>query len=160
MAGSLRNSGMRGGRMRRSMAEINVVPYIDVMLVLLIIFMVTAPLVTPGVIDLPSVARSSQAKAAPIEVIIKADKTMAVRAAAGGGPKSPALSEQRVTLDQLLALVRQRQEADAGQPVVIYADKTVQYEAVMKVMDALQKRNVKRVGLAVQPAPDLDASGK
>ena len=149
MAGTVRGSSMRGGRMRRSMAEINVVPYIDVMLVLLIIFMVTAPLVTPGTIDLPSVARASQAKATPIEVIVKADKSIVMRTAAGQGG---AVSEQTVTLPQMLALVRQRQSKDAEQPVVIFADKTVQYEAVMQVMDTLQKGDVKRVGLAVQPA--------
>ena len=152
MAGSTRASSMRGGRMRRSMSEINVVPYIDVMLVLLIIFMVTAPLVTPGTIDLPSVARASQAKGPPIEVIVKADKSIVMRSPGAGG----GLTEQTVTLPQMLALVRQRQGGgqgkDAEQPVVIFADKTVQYEAVMQVMDTLQKGDVKRVGLAVQPA--------
>jgi len=150
MAGSLRGSSMRGGRMRRGMSEINVVPYIDVMLVLLVIFMVTAPLIVPGNIDLPAVARSSQAKVAPIEVIIKADKSMRVRS---GAPGAAAIAEQQVTTEQMIALVRQRQAADAEQAVVIYADKTVQYDAVMQAMDALQKQNVKRVGLAVQPAP-------
>ena len=151
MAGSMRSS-MRGGRARRSMSEINVVPYIDVMLVLLIIFMVAAPLVTPGNVDLPSVARSSQAKIAPIEVIIKADKSMQVRLNNAANAAAN-IAEQPVTTEQLLALIRERQAADAEQPVVIYADKTVQYDAVMQVMDALQKQNVKRVGLAVQPAP-------
>ncbi len=138
--------------MRRSMSEINVVPYIDVMLVLLVIFMVTAPLIAPGNIDLPSVARSSQAKMSPIEIIIKADKTVSLRASGGRTPAA-AIAERRVTPDQMLALIKQRQAADAEQPVVIYADKTVQYDSVMQIMDTLQKNDVKRVGLAVQPAP-------
>jgi len=138
--------------MRRSMSEINVVPYIDVMLVLLVIFMVTAPLIAPGNIDLPSVAKSSQAKMSPIEIIIKADKTISLRASGGKTP-SAAIAERRVTPDQMLVLIKQRQATDAEQPVVIYADKTVQYDSVMQIMDALQKNDVKRVGLAVQPAP-------
>jgi len=70
---------MRLHRTRAPMHEINVVPYIDVMLVLLVIFMVTAPLVTPGVIDLPSVSKASSAPVAPLEVVIKEDRTVILR---------------------------------------------------------------------------------
>ena len=70
---------MRIRERRRPMHEINVVPYIDVMLVLLVIFMVTAPLVTPGVIELPSVSKASNAPVAPLEVVIRADQTVLLR---------------------------------------------------------------------------------
>ena len=66
-------------RPRRAMSEINVVPYIDVMLVLLVIFMITAPLVNPGVIELPSVGKSSQPPELPLEVVIKADASLVLR---------------------------------------------------------------------------------
>jgi biopolymer transport protein TolR len=132
------------------MSEINVVPYIDVMLVLLVIFMVTAPLITPGTIDLPSVAKSSLAPATAIEVLIKADKTMTLRIR---DPKNPL--ERAVTLGDLVAIVRERQAASPGNPppVIIAADKTVQYDAVLQVMDRLQQQNVARVGLSVKPVP-------
>ncbi len=143
---------MRGGRSRRSMSEINVVPYIDVMLVLLVIFMVTAPLVTPGNIELPSVGKSSIAPSQPIEIIVKADKSMSVRVR---DPKNP-VDDRSMRRDELIAFVQQRQgaSADPGNPapVVISADKKVEYDAVLQVMDALQKQNVKRIGLAVKPA--------
>jgi biopolymer transport protein TolR len=150
MAGSTRNSSMRGGRVRRSMSDINVVPYIDVMLVLLVIFMVTAPLVTPGTIDLPSVAKSSQAPASAIEVLIKADKTMRVRVR---DPKHPL--DEPVTKEELIRIVRQQQSQSPGNPapVIIAADKTVQYDAVLQVMDALQKEKIAHVGLSVKPVP-------
>ena len=67
------------------MNEINVVPYIDVMLVLLVIFMVTAPMIQPGSVDLPSVGKSSLPPAAPLEVIIKADTSLALRDRSKGG---------------------------------------------------------------------------
>jgi biopolymer transport protein TolR len=151
MAQSLRGSSMRSGRMRRSMSDINVVPYIDVMLVLLVIFMVTAPLVNPGTIDLPSVAKSSLASAqVPIEVIIRADKTMSIRIR---DPKAPV--ERSITQAELPAFVTAHQaktQTGGPTPVVISADKTVQYDTVLQVMDSLQRQNIQRIGLAVKPA--------
>src|SRR6185312_13562091 len=64
---------------RGPMHEINVVPYVDVTLVLLVIFMVTAPLVTPGVIDLPSVGKASAPRIAPIEIVIAEDRSVTLR---------------------------------------------------------------------------------
>ena len=129
------------------MAEINVVPYVDVMLVLLVIFMVTAPLLNPGTVELPSVAKSAVTPEAPIEVTIKSDGSMTIRDRdKNGGP------ERAVTLEGLAAAVRQRQGPGGEQPVVIGADKDVRYERVMQVMDTLQRANVKRVGLLVKPA--------
>ena len=125
------------------LAEINVVPYVDVMLVLVVILMVAAPFVNPSLVELPSVGRAAQAPEQPIEVIVRADGKLSVRAKG---------SDQSVSLPQLVATVRARQGANADVPVVIAADKEVRYEAVVKVMDALQKEGVKRVGLAVKLA--------
>jgi len=134
-------------RQRRLMNQINVVPYVDVMLVLLVIFMVTAPLVTPGVIDLPSVGKSAQPPAAPLEVIVRANASLMLRERDKGSS-----DERPVTAAELVAALRERQKKNPDQPVVIAADKDVRYEAVMKVMDDLQKNNVRRVGLLVKPA--------
>jgi biopolymer transport protein TolR len=134
-------------RQRRLMNQINIVPYVDVMLVLLVIFMVTAPLITPGVVELPSVAKSSQAPETPLEVIIRTDQSMVLRERVKGQAV-----DRNVNLPQLVAAVKDRQSRAPAQPVVISADKDVRYEAVLKVMDELQKADVKRVGLMVKPA--------
>lgn len=134
-------------RPRRQMNQINVVPYVDVMMVLLVIFMVTAPLANPSVVDLPSVGKSTQAPATPIEVVIRLDATMLLRDRDDG--KGP---EQSVTLKDLVPMVQQKQSGNPDRPVVIAADKEVRYEAVLKVMDELQRANIRRVGLAVKPA--------
>ncbi|MGA8054404.1 MAG: protein TolR [Burkholderiales bacterium] len=134
-------------RQRRLMNQINVVPYIDVMLVLLVIFMVTAPLLNPGTVSLPSVAKSSATPEAPMEVTIKADGAITFRDRGRG-----AGAERAVTVDTLVAAVKERQAKSPEQAVVIGADKDVRYERVMQVMDALQRANVKRVGLLVKPA--------
>ena len=140
---------MRLHRSRRLMNEINVVPYIDVMLVMLVIFMVTAPLITPGVVDVPTIGKSSVAPATPLEVIIKEDASITVR---DRDPKGAVLDERRITKGELAAIVKAKQAKNADQPVVISADKNVKYEAVLEVMDELQKQAVKRVGLSVKPA--------
>ena len=140
---------MRLHSSRRLMNEINVVPYIDVMLVLLVIFMVTAPLITPGVVDLPSVGKSSVAPATPLEIVIKEDASITVR---DRDPKGAVLDERRIAKGELAAIVKAKQAKNADQPVVISADKNVKYEAVLEVMDELQKQAVKRVGLSVKPA--------
>jgi biopolymer transport protein TolR len=120
------------------------VPYIDVMLVLLVIFMVTAPLMNPGQVDLPSVAKSLAPPLAPLEVIIKKDTTLALRDHAVGD------TESRVTQDELIAILKARQGRQAQQAVVISADKNVRYEAVIKVMDLLQQQHIQKVGLLTQ----------
>jgi biopolymer transport protein TolR len=133
---------MRGGRGRRSMNEINMVPFIDVMLVLLIIFMVTAPLITTGVVDLPSVGKSQQRVGSVIEVIVGTDEKLRLRV----DQQDPV----GVALPQLAARVREKQAGNAETPVVISADKSVRYESVVRVMDTLQRAGVKRVGLSVK----------
>jgi biopolymer transport protein TolR len=130
------------GTRRRSMNEINMVPFIDVMLVLLIIFMVTAPLITTGVVDLPSVGKSQQRPAKVVEVIVGSDEKLRLRV----DQSEP----EAVALAQLAAHVRGKQEGDANVPVVISADRNVRYETVVRVMDTLQRAGVKRVGLSVK----------
>ncbi len=145
MAGS-RSSSMRGSRSRRAMADINVVPYIDVMLVLLVIFMVTAPLVAPSVINLPSVGGSAQQQQTPpLVVSIKANGDVSVRYKDDSGSH-----EQRMTQTELKNFVGSRAQGNPDQPVVIAADKTVQYDTVMSVMSDLKSLGVKRVGLLVK----------
>ena len=73
-----------GGRRRRTRNEINMVPFIDVMLVLLIIFMVTAPLITTGVVDLPRVGRAKQAEPIVVEVIVGLDEKLRLRTRGAG----------------------------------------------------------------------------
>ncbi len=128
----------------RPMADINVVPYIDVMLVLLVIFMITAPLMNPGQIELPSVGKSLAPPIAPLEVIIKKDGALALRDLSKAG------QEQSVSREELIALLRQKQAQNPEQPVVISADKNVRYEEVIKVMDVLQQQQIKKVGLLAQ----------
>ncbi|KQP03078.1 MULTISPECIES: protein TolR [Pseudorhodoferax] len=129
------------GRGRRTMNEINMVPFIDVMLVLLIIFMVTAPMVTPSLIDLPSVGKAGRQPDKIIQVVINKDERLEVK----GGDGS-----QQVSQRELAAAVKRAQGEDTNAPVVISADRNVKYETVVKAMDALQRAGVARVGLSVQ----------
>ena len=132
-------------RRRRAMAEINVVPYIDVMLVLLIIFMVVAPAIQPGQIDLPSVGQALNPTVAPLEIRIKRDGSISLVDRQKGG------QEQAVARDNLLQAVRAVQANHPEQAVVINADKNLKYEDVLRVMDTLQGGKIKRVGLLVKP---------
>ena len=120
------------------------VPFIDVMLVLLIIFMVTAPLITIGVVDVPSVGKSSQRPSKVIEVIVGADEKLRLRVD-GGKPEA-------TTLPRLAASVQELQAGQADVPVIISADRQVRYDAVMRVMSTLQKQQIQRVGLTVKQA--------
>ncbi len=128
----------------RLMNEINVVPYIDVMLVLLIIFMITAPMINHGQIELPQIGKSLATPVAPLEVIIKADGSLTLR------DRAKSATEQKVDRNQLIEAIKQKQAENADQPVVIAADKSVRYEEVIKVMDILQQNQVQKVGLLAQ----------
>ncbi len=130
---------------RRLMNQINVVPYIDVMLVLLVIFMITAPLINPGQIELPSVGKTSDPPQQPMEVSVRADGTLWLR------DRARSAEERKVTRDDLIAAIRQKQKQSPEQAVVIAADKEVRYEAVLEVMDMLQQNQVRRVGLLAKP---------
>ncbi|HET7524341.1 MAG TPA: protein TolR [Burkholderiaceae bacterium] len=131
-------------RRRRSMSEINMVPFIDVMLVLLIIFMVSAPLITTGIVDLPSVGKTRQRPVRVVEVVVGVDERLKLRVDQGDASS--------VGLSQLAARVKELQGDNADTPVVISADRNVKYEQVVKVMDVLQKAGVQRVGLSVKQA--------
>ena len=131
-------------RQRRLKNEINVVPYIDVMLVLLVIFMVTAPMMTTASIDVPSVGKASQAPAEALQVNIRADQSISLTV--------PGKKEQlNMNRGELAAAIIDAQRKNAEQPVLIVGDKNVKYEAVLGVMDELQRQQVKRIGLLVQP---------
>ena len=132
-------------RHARLMNQINVVPYIDVMLVLLVIFMVTAPLMNPGVVDLPSIGKTSAPPAQPIEITIREGGKLSMTDREVGAAERP------VSRDELIALIKGKQAKKPDQPVVISADKDVKYEVVMQVMDLLQQNRVKRVGLLAKP---------
>ena len=129
----------------RLMNQINVVPYIDVMLVLLVIFMVTAPLINPGQIELPQVGKTSNPPVQPMEVSIRPDQTLWLRDRARGS------SERRVSRNELIQAIKEKQARSPDQAVVISADKDVRYQAVLEVMDMLQQNQVKRVGLLAKP---------
>jgi biopolymer transport protein TolR len=133
------------GRGRRTINEINMVPFIDVMLVLLIIFMVTAPLIAPSMIDLPSVGKGRQPPAQVIEIVIAKDESLEFKQ---DGKASP------ITLAKVAESALKAQAAVAGgqSAVLISADRSVKYETVVKVMDKLQRAGVQRVGLSVQLA--------
>jgi biopolymer transport protein TolR len=130
---------------RRLMNQINVVPYIDVMLVLLVIFMVTAPLINPGQIELPSMSKTSNPALAPLEVSIHTDQTLWLR------DREKGAAERKVERKELIAAIRQKQADNPDQAVVIAADKDVRYEAVLEVMDMLQQNQVRKVGLLAKP---------
>jgi biopolymer transport protein TolR len=133
----------RGGGRRRTISEINMVPFIDVMLVLLIIFMVSAPLITTGVVDLPTVGKSKQRPEHVVELIVGKDERVRIRLDSKD-------EGQPVALDKVAARVRDLQAGDANTPVVISADQSVKYQAVVDVMNRLQKSGLQRVGLSVK----------
>jgi biopolymer transport protein TolR len=129
------------GRGRRTINEINMVPFIDVMLVLLIIFMVTAPLITPSKIDSPSVCKAAKQPDQVIQIVIGKDESIAMK-----------IKEKTTSLGlkDVAGAVKNAQSNATDSAVVISADKNVKYEAVVKVMDTLQRAGVQRVGLSVQ----------
>ena len=131
------------GRGRRTISEPNMVPFIDVMLVLLIIFMVTAPLISPSVVDLPSVGSAAKQPDVVIQIIVGKDNLLEIK------------GQGAVKVENLANAVRKAQAAHPPDTtaVVISADKSVQYERVVKVMDTLQRAGIARIGLSVQLAP-------
>jgi biopolymer transport protein TolR len=137
---------VRRGR-RQPVNQINVVPYIDVMLVLLVIFMITAPLVAPGEIQLPSVGSKLTVASDPVVVTLKPDKSITVE---------DRLPQNRRTINASLDSVADQVQTMLGgmeRPVVISADKGAQYDSVIAILDRLQRAGVKRVGLLARPQP-------
>jgi biopolymer transport protein TolR len=140
----------RGSSRRRTINEINMVPFIDVMLVLLIIFMVSAPLMTPGVIDLPTVGKAQRQPDRVVEVQLDAGELLRIKVDGKADTGNPDAEGERIALPQLARRIQALQNGSAQTPVIISADKGVKYEAVVKVMDTLQKAGIARVGLAVR----------
>ena len=134
------------GRGRRTINEINMVPFIDVMLVLLIIFMVTAPLITPSLIDLPSIGKANKQPDQVIQIIINKNGSLELKTDTAG------LKQSSIAITNIANLVKKAQNGKPLTPVVISADRSVKYETVVEVMDKLQKEGIQRVGLAVQLA--------
>ena len=126
-------------------AEINVVPYIDVMLVLLVIFMVTAPFVPTGTIDLPRVGQTSGNPEAFIEVSVHADGRLEVEAR-----RMPGEFSREIPRAALAATIQEVAGGNSDLPVVISGDKNVEYDAVLSVMDELRQMGRQRVGLMVK----------
>jgi biopolymer transport protein TolR len=124
------------------MSDINVVPYIDVMLVLLIIFMATAASVNPGIVNLPTVGGAKIQTLPPIFLSVDANENITV--------KREGEASQTLSRLELGVFARTQAEKSADQPVVLAADKSVKYEVVMDVMAKLKENGVKRVGLAVK----------
>ena len=136
----------RSRRGRRTISEINMVPFIDVMLVLLIIFMVTAPLINPSMIELPSIGKAARQPDQVIQVVLSKNDTLELKNKEQTTP---------VTLNNLVQTITAATATttnNANFAVVISADKTTPYEKVVKVMDVLQRAGIQRVGLSVQLA--------
>lgn len=133
---------------RRLTNEINVVPYIDVMLVLLVIFMVTAPMITPGLIELPTVGQATEIPAQPLEVQIDENGEIAVRLREGGA------EFETINNENLISEVQARTTAET--PVVIAADGRVPYEKVVTIMDQLRSSGISRLGLLVDQSARSD----
>lgn len=123
-------------RKRRMMNQINVVPYIDVTLVLLVIFMVTAPMTNPGMVELPKVGQALKQSGDPIVVTVQKEGTVM-------------MDGKEMERDDMLALIRQRL-SEAEKPVVVSADKNTPYGEVVSVMDILKQAQVDKVGLLFQ----------
>ena len=132
------------GRGRRTINEINMVPFIDVMLVLLIIFMVTAPMITPSMVDLPSVGKAAKQPDQVIQIVVQKDGSLEMVNES---------KTSKINFDSLANSVQLAQTGRINSAVVISADRNVKYEIVVKVMDTLQQAGVQRVGLSVQFAP-------
>jgi biopolymer transport protein TolR len=127
-------------RKRRLMNQINVVPYIDVTLVLLVIFMVTAPMTNPGVVDLPKVGQAlKQPQVPPVVLTVKLNNKIE-------------LESKPMARDELLLAVRKALEKSPDRSVVIAADKNVKYDDVIGLMDLLKQNKVDKVGLLLKPA--------
>ena len=141
---------MRGGRTRKFKSEINVVPYIDVMLVLLIIFMVAAPVNDPSVINLPTAGKSTVPPNEYIEIALKPDAKATIKV---NGPKRGGSAQNTQTAASRSDLTQKLQALHADSPdmpVMISADKEIKYDEVVQVIAAAKKLGIARVGLATK----------
>ena len=144
-------SSLRGERKRKFKAEINVVPYIDVMLVLLVIFMVAAPMTNPSVINLPTAGQSTQPPSEYIEITLKPDAaaTIALKNKAGNGASAKDKEEAR-DRKQLIQKLREYHDEKPDMSVLVAADKGIMYDEVIQVVSEAKKLGISRVGLATK----------
>ncbi|MDY7547326.1 ExbD/TolR family protein [Glaciimonas sp. Gout2] len=140
-------SSMRGGRPRKFKAEINVVPYIDVMMVLLVIFMVSAPMVNPNVINLPTAAKSVAPPTEYIEIALKANGDSSVRI---NGKKTGGSQAETVEKNKLKAKLQSLHDDNPDMPVMISAEKDIKYDEVIQVISEAKIMGINRVGLATK----------
>lgn len=137
-------------RKHRLVAEINVVPYIDVMLVLLIIFMVTAPLLKQGVdIDLPTAPSKNLDVNSPIPIIISVNKH---------GERFLSITPYPDTViddEQLILLLQTQRDKDKNRSIMIKGDKNSPYQFIMDTLVLLQQSHIESVGLITEPSPEL-----
>ncbi len=137
-------------RKRRLVAEINVVPYIDVMLVLLIIFMVTAPLLKQGVeVDLPTAPSKNLDINSPDPIIISVDKS--------GGRYLSIASDPDAQIDdeQLVSLLQNQRSLDKNRAIMIKGDKNSPYQFIIETLVLLQQSNIQSVGLITEASTDI-----
>jgi biopolymer transport protein TolR len=142
------NSSLRGGRSRKFKSEINVVPYIDVMLVLLVIFMVATPLTNPGVINLPTAAKSALPPTEYVQIVLKPNAAATI--AVNGQKSGAGQTDQAADRGALVQKLRVLHEKNPELPVMISADKDIKYDEVIQVISEAKKLGVNRVGLATK----------
>ncbi|AMO38541.1 Tol biopolymer transport system, TolR protein [Thauera humireducens] len=130
-------------RQRRLMNQINVVPYIDVMLVLLVIFMVTAPMIQTGTINVPSAGQVSATPTEAIVIEVKADGALALRAATSGASRPVSNTEFQRAVSEALA-------KNAAQPFLVAADSKLPYQKVIDVLEAARNAGVQKISLQTQ----------
>lgn len=126
-------------RPRRMMNQINVVPYIDVMLVLLVIFMVAAPMLQTGSVDLPTVDHSSAPPDDPLRILVRENGDLSIR--------QGAQDEQAITRSNLVATLKERLSSKPDTAILIAGDRGVRYEKILDVLDEIKGLDIKRVGL-------------
>ena len=131
---------------RKLMGDINVVPYIDVMLVLLIIFMVTAPLLTPGIeVELPKAGAGALSDATNLPLVLSVDETGNLYINVGDNEDQPASAEDIINRTRIILSEK------PGTPVLVKADRRVQYEYVVGAMVLLQQGGAANVGFVTDP---------
>lgn len=146
-------NSLRGERKRKFKAEINVVPYIDVMLVLLVIFMVAAPMTNPSVINLPTAGKSTQPPADFIEIALSPNTqaTISINTkGAGNGLSKQESKETGLDRRQLMARLKEYHQAKPEMSVLVSADKEMKYDDVIQVISEAKKLGINRVGLATK----------
>ncbi len=142
------SSSMRSSRTRKFKADINVVPYIDVMLVLLVIFMVASPVTNPGVINLPTAEKSSLPPTEYIQISLKPDAASTI--GINGQKNTAATQETTSSRKDLLERLKALHEANPDLPVMISGDKESRYDEVISLISEAKKFGITRVGLATK----------